>query len=73
MTFDRINTANVSDDATLELRETNTVATAAVGGSTCLFAAGRDDDGVSVFRLDDGSLGNIAEREAMRKAGNDKR
>jgi hypothetical protein len=54
------NTANVSDDATLELDGAVAVTTAVVGGTTYLFVTGRDDDGVSVFSVaDDGTLANV--------------
>src|SRR5438034_8410662 len=43
------NVANVSDDATLNLEGTESVATAEVGGTTYLFVAGYNDNGVSVF------------------------
>jgi VCBS repeat-containing protein len=54
------NVHNVGDNATLELDGAASVATAVVGGTTYLFAAGSDDDGVSVFSVGaDGSLTNV--------------
>ena len=47
------NVTNVSDDSRLLLDGAQSVTTAEVGGMTYLFVASRDDDGVSVFRVDD--------------------
>ena len=64
-----VNTANVTDNGTLELLngtltnfgEFNAVTAAAVGGATYLFGTGFTDDGVSVFSLAaDGTLTNVA-------------
>ena len=44
---------NVSDDANLELDGALSVTTATVGSTTYLFVAGRVDDGVSVFRVEE--------------------
>ena len=64
-----VNTANVTDNGTLELLngtltnfgEFNAVTTAAVGGTTYVFGTGFADDGVSVFSLaSDGTLTNVA-------------
>ena len=55
------NVDNVTDDATLELDFPFAVTTAVIGGTTYLFAAGLNDDGVSVFSVAaDGSLTNVA-------------
>ena len=54
------NVTNVLDDATLELNGATSVTTAVAGGTTYLFVAGADDDGVSVFRVGDtGTLANV--------------
>ena len=54
------NVDNVTDDATLELDGAFAVTTAVVGGTTYLFVAGFDDDGVSVFSVAaDGTLTNV--------------
>ncbi|QNL18864.1 hypothetical protein HXX25_05595 [Hyphobacterium sp. CCMP332] len=45
------NVANVTDDATLELKVPISVTTAVVDGTTYLFAAGFEDNGVSVFSI----------------------
>lgn len=42
---------SVSDNATLQLLGTDAVTTAVVGNTTYLFAAGKQDNGVSVFSL----------------------
>jgi 6-phosphogluconolactonase (cycloisomerase 2 family) len=55
------NVANVSDDATLELGAPFTTATAVVGGTTYLFAAGFNDDGVSVFSLADENVSALGD------------
>ena len=44
---------NVSDNANLELDGATSVTTATVGSTTYLFVAGQDDDGVSVFRVEE--------------------
>ncbi|MCA6125822.1 VCBS repeat-containing protein [Bradyrhizobium sp. WSM 1704] len=55
------NVFNLGDDATLHLDNVTDLSTASIGGTTYLFAAGHDDDGVSVFRVAaDGSLANVA-------------
>jgi 6-phosphogluconolactonase (cycloisomerase 2 family) len=60
MAFHFTNTDNVTDDATLELSIAEAVATASIGGTTYLFAAGFFDDGVSVFSVAaDGTLTNV--------------
>ena len=51
-----VNVANVSDDSSLHLAGARSVTTAEVGGMTYLFVAGTNDNGVSVFRVDDGGL-----------------
>ena len=56
-----VNTANVSDNASLLLNGAYALTTAEVSGRTYLFVAGFFDDGVSVFRVtDDGALINTA-------------
>ncbi len=51
---------DVSDNATLQLAGSIDVSTAVVGGSTYLFVAGYDDDGVSVFSVaSDGTLTSV--------------
>ncbi len=54
------NIQNIANDAELELRGTEgKMAVATVGGGTYLVATGDDDNGVSVFRVnDDGTLTN---------------
>ena len=48
---------DISDAGTLELNGAISVSTAVVSGTTYLFVAGRDDDGVSVFSVaSDGAL-----------------
>ena len=47
------NVTNVRDNGTLNLRFTTSVTTAVVDGTTYLFVAGNQDDGVSVFRVED--------------------
>ncbi len=55
-----INVDSVTDDAALQLNGAKSVTTAVVGGATFLFAAGRLDDGVSVFMVDaGGQLANV--------------
>ena len=51
-----VNVDNVSDDGSLHLDGARSVTTAVVAGATYLFVAGSTDDGVSVFRVDDGGL-----------------
>jgi len=54
------NVANVADNATLQLALTTDVETAAVGGTTYLFAGGANDNGVSVFSVAaNGALTNV--------------
>ena len=54
------NTTNVTDDSSLELEGAWGVTTAAVGGTTYLFVAGENDNGVSVFSVgNDGGLSNV--------------
>lgn len=54
------NVDNVGDDATLNLFQVNSLATAAVDGVTYLFATGSGDNGVSVFSVAaDGTLTNV--------------
>ena len=54
------NVHNVSDSGALALDGTFSVTTASVGGTTYLFAAGWNDDGVGVFRVEsDGALVNV--------------
>ena len=58
--FPITNTANVSDDATLQLDNAYGVTTAQVGNNHYAFVIGHRDDGVSVFRIEsDGSLVNV--------------
>ncbi len=45
------NVANVEDDDVLNLNNALSVAVAEVGGSSYLFVAGAQDNGVSVFKL----------------------
>ena len=55
------NASNVHDDATLNLNDARSVTTAVIGGTTYLFVAGRDDQGISVFSVDsNGALTNVA-------------
>ena len=55
------NVANVSDNATLELAGAHSLTTAVVGGTTYLFAGGRDDGGISAFSVGaNGVLTNVA-------------
>jgi len=52
---------NVADDATLNLGGVARVTTATVGGNAYVFAAGTNDDGISVFRVaGDGKLTDVA-------------
>ncbi|MBP1857871.1 beta strand repeat-containing protein [Rhizobium herbae] len=52
---------NVADDATLKLGGVARVTTATVGGNAYVFAAGTNDDGISVFRVaGDGKLTDVA-------------
>lgn len=54
------NVFNVSDTATLNLNQVETMETATIGGTTFLFAGGFGDDGISVFSVGaDGSLTNV--------------
>ena len=54
------NTANVTDDSSLKLRGIREITTAAVGGTTYLFAVGSSDNGFSVFSVEnDGGLSNV--------------
>jgi 6-phosphogluconolactonase (cycloisomerase 2 family) len=56
------NVANIADDATTELRSTMGVATAVVGGTTHLFAAGSlDPGGVSAFALADENVSTLGD------------
>ncbi len=56
-----VHVGNTIDDATLNLNGPTGVTTAAIGGTTYVFVAGSDDDGVSVFALGaDGALTNVA-------------
>ena len=51
---------NIGDDGTLNLNGASSVSTAVVSGTTYLSVAGRDDDGVSVFRVaSDGALTSV--------------
>ena len=51
----------VHDDSTLQLNGVQSLATAIIDGRPHLIAAGRVDDGISVFEIaDDGTLTNIA-------------
>jgi len=55
-----INRDNVTDNPTLHLDLARSVTTAVVGGTTYLFAAGWNDDGISVFSVaEDGTLANV--------------
>ena len=51
-----VNITNVTDGGDLELDEARSVTTAKVGGTTYLFVAGHNDDGVSVFSVESGGL-----------------
>ena len=55
------NRANVTDDGILELDNALSITTAVVDGTTYLFVAGFNDDGVSVFSVanDDGMLTSV--------------
>jgi len=56
-----VNRDNVTDNATLNLNDARGATTAVVGGTTYLFVAGSDDDGISVFAVGtDGTLANVA-------------
>jgi Ca2+-binding RTX toxin-like protein len=58
---DLTNVFNVTDDATLNLNGAQAVTTAKIAGTTYLFVAGGNDDGVSVFGVtSDGALVNLA-------------
>ena len=51
---------NVTDAGRLELNGATSVTTAVAGGTTCLFVAGFNDDGVSVFSVaNNGMLTNV--------------
>ena len=51
---------NIDDDETLELNGAQSVSTAVVSGTTYLFVAGVDDNGVSVFSVaSDGALASV--------------
>ena len=52
------NVANIQDNATLQLDGAPTVTTAQIGSNTYLFVTGRNDHGVSVFRIDNNALIN---------------
>ncbi len=59
MALELIETDTVLDNDVLELQNTFDVITAVVGGTTYVFVTGRNDDGISVFRLNaDGTLTN---------------
>ena len=54
------NVTNVTDAGSLELNGASSVTTAVVDGTTCLFVAGNQDDGVSVFSVaNNGMLTNV--------------
>lgn len=54
------NVSNTGDGGSLHLRDVESLATGVVGGRTLVFAVGKDDDGLSVFELnDDGTLTNL--------------
>ena len=54
------NVDNKSDNSTLKLKGAASVTTSQIGANTYLFVAGRDDDGVSVFRVaSDGTLTHV--------------
>jgi len=61
------NVDNVTDDATLELFGAFGVTTAAIGGTTYLFATGAGDDGVSVFSV--AANGALTNRDNVTDAG----
>ena len=67
------NVTNVTDDDDLELDGANSVTTAVVDGTTCLFVAGFTDDGVSVFRVGDtgafASVTNVNNDATLELAG----
>ena len=73
MALSLINSFNVGDNAELELGGASYVTTAAVGGTTYVFVAGKGDNGVSVFSLGaDGTLTNVfnvADNAAMSLGG----
>ncbi len=48
------NTVNIRDNSTIPLAGARAVTTAVVGGTTYLFVAGYDDDGVTVYRVNSG-------------------
>ena len=55
-----VNVDNVTDDSSLELDGAYSVTTAVVDGTTYLFVAGHEDDGVSVFSVaNDGMLTRV--------------
>ena len=55
------NVFNLPDDGTLKLDNAVGLSTAVLGGTTYLFVAGADDDGLSVFAIGaDGALTNVA-------------
>jgi Ca2+-binding RTX toxin-like protein len=68
-----VNTANVTDDATLKLDGASDVATAVVGGTTYLFVTGSVDNGVSVFSVNGSgvltNVANVTDTAALRLAG----
>lgn len=54
------NTSNTADNSTLFLNDVESLTTGVVDGRTLVFAAGGDDDGLSVFELNaDGTLTNL--------------
>ena len=68
-----VNTANVTDDATLKLDGASDVATAVVGGVTYLFVTGAVDNGVSVFSVNSSGIltnvANVTDAAGLRLAG----
>ena len=55
-----INVDNVTDDIILSLGGASGVTTTVINGTTYLFVSGRDDDGVSIFSVDnDGMLTSV--------------
>ena len=63
------NVDNTSDHGDLELLGASSVTTTIIDGGTFLFVAGEDDDGVSVFSVDnDGQLTNVDNTDDADKA-----
>ena len=58
------NVTNVTDAGNLELDGATSVTTAIIGTTTYLFVAGRDDHGVSVFRVEDAAAPTFGSQTA---------